>query len=409
MEQALVSPKEPPRGGSFVFIDVYIEKRQYHNGCTFVLQSRHSAGHNCSLLEKIMGFTIMGEKSEQKYVPAHESFMQKVAPIGTWSEWLKLAYAATSFEQKVGLLHAGFDVKMGRREMYGAPDYTPFDRLEFYFGVADGWTESDHFRTKGVSWQDEPEYEVGHDKNWNRIRRKESDQRQLLARKAFSMLVSKYFTELSWVEEANYNGRETGGEHEIRRFLSSPEFLAIQKFFRVEEGRVYNLSSKRDEENHWQKKIFEFLLWLPPLLWNWTEKEIRSYDSEEVIQKKELQNLTEAGVVAEAKIWMIEVLSALDELDLLERWILELDEPCLAKLKELALRNTFRSHAWPVSSDRPVANLEEACFLNSPAAWLLKKHGVMTAEYFRLVSISNAEKEIEAAQRKVAALSQPAK
>jgi len=57
----------------------------------------------------------------------------------------------------------------------------------------------------------------------------------------------------------------------------------------------------------------------------------------------------------------------LDELNLLHRWILEFDNPCLAKLKEIALRRELSSHRHPVTEDRKVADIDEACYLGSSA------------------------------------------
>lgn len=333
------------------------------------------------------------------------AFMQHVGPIKTWGEWLKLVSAATTFEQKLGLLHAGFDVEMGHRERWGVdPDYIPSDRLKFYFSVADGWPESTNFQNEGVGWQDEPTYQIGYDERGRPEKRRESQLRQSLARKAFDMLVSHYFLEQSWLERASYRSRED--EELIRSFLGNPGFLAIQQFFRVEEGRVPNLST-HDEDNRrtQQKKVREFLLWLPPLLWNWTEEEIHPHDPEEWKDRKMLDNRVVKGFVTKAKLWMIEVLSALGKLDLLGPWILELDKPCLAKLKEIALGTNLPPPGigW---KGKPVTSIEEACFYNSGAAWLLKKHEVMMAEHVRLQAISDAEREIEAANRKVAALTQ---
>lgn len=333
------------------------------------------------------------------------SFLEHVAPISTWGEWLKLADAATTYEQKLGLLHVGFDVEeMGPREKYGEPNYTPYDRLAFYFSVADGWTDSSNFRTKGLGWQDEPQYFAGwRDSDGVRRQKSQSEQRQLLAQKAFDMLVSNFFVKQAWVKEARFHSRTD--EEKIRHLLGDPVFLIVQEFFRAEEGVIRNLAERHDNEHHRQKKVIEFLLWLPPLLWNWTEKEIRPYDSEQETEKKKQRNQADASIVAQAKLWMIEVLSALRELNVLDPWVLELDRPCLTRLTEIALRNTFRCHP-PVSSDRPVATLDEACFLNSQAAWMVKKHGIMKEQYTLLQAISDAERQVEEARRKVAALTQ---
>jgi hypothetical protein len=82
---------------------------------------------------------------------------------------------------------------------------------------------------------------------------------------------------------------------------------------------------------------------------------------------------------------MVEVLVALGRLEVLRKYLLELLEPdpCLAKLKEIALREHFSNHHNLVREDRPVASLDEACYLGSEAAWLLKEYELMTKEYTR--------------------------
>lgn len=338
-------------------------------------------------------------------VPAHVAFMQAVPPTGTWHTWLQLARNATTFGQKLGLLHEGFDVEMTGAP-YGMKKYTEMDRLVYYFGVADGWTQRSYFQIY-ANWQDEPEYYVGYDKNGNHLKRRESEQRQLLARKAFSMLISKFFVEQTWIEQASYNShRDEHGEELIRRFLDSPEFLAIQQFFKIEERGIRNLTT-HDDRHPQKEKVIEFLLRLPPLIWGWTEEEIPSYASKEEETKKSLRNLATAGIVAEAKLWMIEVLADLERLDLLEQWLRTFDGPTLKKLEEIALRAKFPGHDFVTSTSRLVASLDEACYLNSPAAWLLKKHHLKVAEYARLSAIREAEEVMDEAARRVAALTKP--
>lgn len=339
-------------------------------------------------------------------IPAHVTFMQVVPPTGTWHTWLQLVRNATTFGQKLGLLHEGFEVEMTGAP-YGMKKYTEMDRLVFYFGVADGWTDHNHFRPSGMSWQDEPEYYVGYDKNGNHLKRSESQQRQQLARKAFSMLISKFFVEQTWIEQASYNSHRDGhGEELIRRFLVSPQFQAIQQFFKLEERGIHNLTS-HDDRHPQKEKVIEFLLKLPPLIWDWTEEEIPSYASKEDGEKTRLRNLATTSIVATAKLWMIEILSDLERLDLLEQWLGDFDEPTLKKLEEIAMRAKFPGHNFVTSKSRLVASLDEACYLNSPAAWLLKKNALKVAEFARLSAIREAEEVMDRATRKIATLTQP--
>lgn len=340
-----------------------------------------------------------------------KDFLQHVPPIGTWAEWFKLAQAATTFEQKLGLLHVGFDVEVqanGKKAIPGKPTST--DRLKFYFGVADGWTNASHFRYEGLLWSDEESYFVGRDKHHNALKRTVSEQRHLLARKAFDMLARNYLRPmLEWLKEANH--RDHGEDAWVRRFLFDPAFLMIQEFFAIENGGVRNLSGPYCDRSPSEDLAVEFLLKLPKLLWSWQEDEIESYDSAETKAQKERDNPVARQVVAAAKLWIIEVLAELRKLDLLKPWLINgFDESCVTKLKEIALRRALMQNFHHVLKDRRAATIDEACFAGSEAAWLLKQRELMVRESDRLQAIRHAQRERDNADERVRKLTggQPA-
>jgi hypothetical protein len=104
-----------------------------------------------------------------------------------------------------------------------------------------------------------------------------------------------------------------------------------------------------------------------------------------------------------AQPWMIEVLNWLGRLNVLERWILELSETCLAKLKEIALRSKLSEYhpQHQVKKSRTVLTVDEACFVGSPAGWLLKRRELMERVHARLTAIREAERERDAAEQKL--------
>jgi len=331
-------------------------------------------------------------------------FLQEVPPVRAWSEWLKLAQAATTFEQKLGLLHVGFDV-----ETHVGGKLAATDRLKFYFDAADGWTETSSFRYEGLLWSQEETYHVGHDKHHNALKRTVSEQRQQLARKAFEMLARHYFKPmLHWLENANHRDRDE--EVWMRRFLLDPAFLFIREFFAIERAGVRNLTERYRDRSPSEELVVEFLLKLPQLLWSWQEDEINSYDSAETKAGKERDNRLAAQIVAAAKLWIIEVLADLGELDLLTKWLVtDFDEPCVAKLEEIALRTKLKEHYHHVQKDRPATTIDEACFAGSEAAWLLKKRSLLVRENGRLREIQYAERERDEAAERVTRLTrQPA-
>lgn len=331
-------------------------------------------------------------------VPDYKAFMEDVRPIGHWHEWRQLMQAAATFEQKLGLLHVGWDVEMTGAP-YGEKQYEPVDRLKFYFGVADGWTESWNFRPEWMGHQDEPSYRVGWDKDGNRKIRTLSEQRQQLAIKAFEILALKYFRfQTTIIERGREERRDRIAFH--NRFLLDPAFQALQWFFRIENGRVYNLTSRHNKKSPHEEMALELLLKLPGILWDSEEWEIRSYDSEQQKTKKAQENEMLGEIIPAAKLWMIDVLAALHELDVLEQWLLDLDESCVAKLQEIAMRAEFAGFSYPVPEKRRVLTIDEACYLGSPSGWLVKKFQLAVAEHARLEAVRQAEIEAEeAAQR----------
>jgi hypothetical protein len=349
-------------------------------------------------------------------------FLQHVPPIANWIEWLALAQAATTLEQKLGLLHVGFDVEM-QQSWRLEKDMTATERalfrlgvaegelipiiyrVKFYLGVADGWTQASLLRDEGLFAGDEPKYVILNP-HGGYSERLQSQQRQVLARKAFDMLSARFFKPLIDVlERAERAERDEISWLYVQLLdLSLP---LIQDFFRIDQkGCVRNLSKRWSDDRRPQSEnqVIDFLLKLPRLLWNWKEGGISNYDSAADQQKKRELNGARRAVVDSAKLWMIEVLAELKELKVLEPWLLDFDEPCLAKLTEIALRNELSRHDHLVLETRKVATIDEACLLGSASGWLLKKHELMTAEAARLRSIKTAQLEMQEAAKRVAKL-----
>ena len=287
--------------------------------------------------------------------------------------------------------------------------YTNDDRLETLFGIADGWADHYLLKTGSDRYADESEYIVGHDKDGNRIKRTESEQRQVLALKAFDLLCLNFFR---MKEESCYEDRETLETKWVRRIISGSLFPTVLNFFRIEKRQfsdigIRNLSHHRDDRRSNNEKIaVDFLLKLPKFLWEWREYKISSFSSEK--DKAEIAELNKMmrTRVDGAKVWMVEVLVNLRALHLLEPWIRELDAPCLAKLKEIALQAKLHGHAHSVSEERQVVTLDEACYLGSLSGWFLKKHELICREHARLTAILEAEDARDKAARKVKELTQ---
>ncbi len=346
----------------------------------------------------------MPEHSEEVQEVATPSLLKRtIKPITAWHDWLERWKDAKDLQIMEGLLHCGFSVVFDQY-VYQKKDYDRIDRLAFYLAIADGCADENLLRLPEEDWH--PNCFMGYDKDGNRIFRTESQVRQQLAKKAFDMLCLN-FLRIGCVKKPQRGGDFSFWQDTI---FSERLFPIIQSFFRVEENRwktslvLRNISSF-SERSHNEKLAIDFLLNLASALWMFEDDSLEPWDeSRKEVRKAEIAALRSR--IEAAKPWMVEVLSFLGEIDLLREWLFRLDEPCLAKLKELALRNCFRKGSHPVSEDRAVATIEEACYLGSKSAWLLKEHELKLREHQRLTAIRDAERRQAEAQREVERLRQ---
>lgn len=89
----------------------------------------------------------------------------------------------------------------------------------------------------------------------------------------------------------------------------------------------------------------------------------------------------------------------------MRKWILQLDQACVDKLKEIALRNTITDTNL-VKKERQVLTLDEARFLGYPVAWFLEERELKLRERERLREIREAERSVEQANSKLAELTE---
>lgn len=326
----------------------------------------------------------------------------KIRPIHNWYEWLELWQLATNhecLEWLESLLHTGFNgnVSFDKADYYEKP-YDHIDRLIAYFTIADGWPK--HYQFENSDGNDNS-YFTGYDKSGNSVRKSTSELRQQVARKAFDMLCLNFFKE----EEYRYEESESNFWWKV--VLSEKLFPVIQNFFKIEKGRyndrieIRNLYHQTDKLSHNEQLAVDFLLKLANIIWGWKELETESWWKEDRKKAIEKYNMEKRTYMDAAKPWMIEILVQLDKLDILRKWMFKLDQPCLDKLREIALRSELDDFAHHVAKDRPVKTLEEACLAGSRAAWFLKEYELKKKELTRLKTVRDAELALEKAQRKV--------
>lgn len=332
----------------------------------------------------------------------HPLLAREIRPSHNWAEWLACWRASTTTQQLAGLLHEGFNVGFDRPQ-YSEQEYCRDERLEFYFSIADGWA-SGYFQLRSEGDGDK-KYFVGYDKHQNGVREQPWKLRQQLAQKAFDMLVRNFFR--PQVEEAQHSFVRGDNPPWGVHVVSGRLFPIILSFFRIEaNGEIRNISS-RDDAARGIPHVIDFLLALICFIFKWEEQRIESWTlkSEEVAR----QNVEIRQRIDSAKPWAIEVLVCLNKLNLL--WEMHpshrfgefvgLDDVCLAKLKEIALRAELSRHSHPVWETRSVATVEEAAYVGSRSARFLLEYELRKAVHNRLLAILNAEQEAEAASRKL--------
>lgn len=337
----------------------------------------------------------------------HTILTREIRPIRNWHEWLGCWQAANTLQEMEGLLHVGFSIFL-EKSTYSEKEYDEIDRLIFFFTRADGWTNDDLL---AVPYDGGKTYHFGgRDFRGERKEKTARELRQQLACKAFDMLCLNFFkTELMSDE-----GREFFFNSVWEKTITSERlFPVIQNFFGVEKPqflrrRIRNLSLRTDKRSHNEQEAVNFLSNLTKFIWGWKgkEREIWLGLKKEDKEAEEKRRAEIESRLNSAKPWMIEVLSQLNRLDLLEERILELDKICLNTLKKIALQTSLESVFHPVSENRLVSTLDEACYAGSKAAWLIKKHELVVREHKRLLAILEAKQQIKESDKEIKKLTE---
>lgn len=319
----------------------------------------------------------------------HDLFSRDVRPPYNWHEWLTRWNVAKTTPEVLGLLHCGFDVNMGRH--YGEPEYSVEDRLAFYLRIANGWHDSELLRT--------PEERKSNDYG-------SAEARKPFARKAFDIVCQRFFkqSEKYSVNEKNWW---------VDWILSEKVLTALQNFFRVEKKYLHvpdsdnvvvrNLPERPFQSDfpHQEKLAVNFLLQLNEALWQWEEKDYFWLGEKYKLAQQEHDAKIRTCIDA-ARLWMIEVLCELEELNALRKHMLELSDAHIKKLTEIALRGKeFFEHESGLSNGMKATTLEEALYLGSPEALLLLERKAKMAVKARLKSIREAEQVKQEAEQKL--------
>lgn len=327
--------------------------------------------------------------SEATKNEVHPLLAKEIKPLKNWSEFLQSWESVNTIDQMVAVLNAGFTFSADN----------PVERILFYLQIADGWENKNILQKPTESTERAQCYYLSGEKIW----KSPAELRQIIAVKAFQMLCQYVFkVDLLIREDYVVYFNEVWEEE----FTSELLFPAIMNFFRIEEHEISICDTEATIRNlvrPWKmseeiKPAYEFLSNLALFMWDWKVRE-RCEDKEK--RSKRIQkNIALRARLDAAKPWMVEVLVALDQLDVLRRYILELDEACIVRLKEIALRSELYASSHCVQETRKVKTIDEACYAGSKAAWFLKEYELKNRENQRLLAIKEAEIQREIVAQK---------
>lgn len=320
-----------------------------------------------------------------------------------WFEKLREHGHQMTMHEWISHLHIGFEMypcEKWRENPYPA---TRTDLVRSYLDFADGHCSDDSDMELPEDSQNgiEGKYFDGYD-GMNKVFIKPSKIRQRIAQKAIKELVDHFFKEhLPGESERLVEDWAVG-------IVKDGLLTDLQYFFRVEKKyenwRITNLNYGWRVPSTNGKILIPFLLNLAKFLWEWEGEFIDSWwkEEEQIACKKRIDDFQDK--LDQAKPWMIEVLANLGRLDILNKYLLKLDEESLNKLKEIALRTKLDRHKHSVDKDRLVKSIEEALYAGSTAAALLFKHdnSVKVDEILR--KVQEEETKIREAERKLAEL-----
>jgi hypothetical protein len=337
---------------------------------------------------------------------------KQIRPPYNWHESRSLWDAATTASQLESVLHTGFNVRTDKYA-HNEPAYSHEDVIVFYFGVANGWAAAyDELRVAGDTAE---RLFSGWDKSGCPILKTAWELRTGLARKAFDMLCTQFFClnghdehEECWRMRHDMRDAWQGyWAHEIateKLFPCITEFFGIQKLGLERGFKIRNLSSSDDRISHNEELARSFLVNLAGFLWGWKEDDIPTYLEQDTQNKVKAKNLAMRSRIETAKPWMVEVLSILGRLDVLQQKQV-LSQACLEKLAAIAMRSRLsRLYDHPVTADRLVTTLDEARYAGSPAAWLLARYETHARVHARLTQIRDAQAARAQAEEQLAEL-----
>lgn len=290
-------------------------------------------------------------------------FPPKIRIEASWDEFLGNCRKAETYGERLGLLHRGFDVPTHSREEEIA-------KLSFYFFEAENWRNS--FLHENTTDNGGMTYIAGYDEDGIAIKKSPADLRREIAKKAFDMLSLNLFKKIALKGIGHY--------HVV--LFSEKLFPVIQSFFRIDEGgTIHNLRYSKSNRSHNENLAVDFLVAMAKVIWS---------EENEDAQFNQI-----------AKPWAIEILTALNQLEVLHPWLFSLDKATLEKLQEIALRSRLEKYSAPVTEDRLVNSVEEAFFLDSPAARFLIEYRIKKEVRKKLRKVFSAEQAIKGLQKRI--------
>jgi len=309
----------------------------------------------------------MEQKFEIVHKDDHILMKRDIRPIVNWLEFMDRWEKAQTYEELLGLLHKGFTIN-------DSSCYS--DRLVFYFNVADGWSDGKGLRTKPGEFKGF--YQIL-DKNGETTPKDKQYLRLDLANKAFEMLCTNFF---KFSENLKIHLRLCSAGARLswwrEKIINSCLFLTILNFFFTidEDGAIVVSSNlKKVNDSYNGKFILEFIIAFTTILFEWEKRDFSCLKGESdsyMRQVEEYVSVTNDRVNL-AKPLMIQILCSLNEINFLKKLVPKFDQSCIDKLTEIALKSKLNPLNHFVKKERKVRTIDEACYVGSTAAWLVKE------------------------------------
>lgn len=300
--------------------------------------------------------------------PLVVKFSGRFGVLCCWSQFVEKWESAETPQEWESLLHQGYNLSFEQLR-HGETKFSPVDRTIFYLSCADDdnlYIEGeDHLHRYHPVSQDGKVVELTN-----------YQMKVRLVEKAMSMICQNEFK--PWVAKC-FDWYQP--DFHMKYFTSADLLPTLMYFFGGIDGergfahRNFRVPQSWWKHSHVNEQTFEFVMKLITIILSWSKGAFRRNNSwycagdeakELEYEKFVAENVARLDV---AKAWATEMLVNMNKIDVLEGFE-RIDDIVLSTLRKIELRTVVKTG----DKERFVKNHEEACAMNSDAAWFLDRY-----------------------------------